>query len=86
MMLTQFNIEYKLRTMVNGQTLADFIVKCIAWDPELTRLSMLKELWWELATDDALGNKGCGGGGSVLDLLGRIQTLSCLNFHLQPDQ
>lgn len=30
MMLTQFNIEYRPRTAIQGQALADFIVECMA--------------------------------------------------------
>lgn len=61
-MLTQFNIEYRLRTAIKGQALADFSVECTARDPELRITNQLEEPWWTLSIDGASSKRGCGGG------------------------
>lgn len=62
MMLTQFSIEYKPRTAIKGQAMADFIVECTAREAEREETTRFEEPWWELSTDGAVGKKGCGGG------------------------
>ncbi|VFQ64835.1 unnamed protein product, partial [Cuscuta campestris] len=61
MMLTQFKIEYKPRTAIKGQALADFLVELTGLEPEAGP-SHTVEPWWDMAVDGASGPKGCGAG------------------------
>ncbi|VFQ77910.1 unnamed protein product [Cuscuta campestris] len=61
MMLTQFNIEYRPRSAIKGQALADFLVEMTGVTPDAP-VDKPTEQWWEMAVDGASGPKGYGGG------------------------
>ncbi|VFQ91505.1 unnamed protein product [Cuscuta campestris] len=61
MMLTQFNIEYRPRSAIKGQALADFLVEMTGLTPDLP-VNKPAEQWWEMAVDGASGPRGYGGG------------------------
>ncbi|VFQ77367.1 unnamed protein product [Cuscuta campestris] len=60
MMLTQFNIEYRPRSAIKGQALADFLVEMTGLTPDLP-VNKPTEQWWEMAVDGASGPRGYGG-------------------------
>ncbi|VFQ70305.1 unnamed protein product [Cuscuta campestris] len=57
----EFKIEYKPRTAIKGQALADFLVELTGLEPEAGPSHMV-EPWWDMAVDGASGPKGCGAG------------------------
>ncbi|VFQ62002.1 unnamed protein product [Cuscuta campestris] len=61
MMLTQFRIEYRPRSAIKGQALADFLVEMTGLTPDLP-VNKPTEQWWEMAVDGASGPRGYGGG------------------------
>ncbi|VFQ64914.1 unnamed protein product [Cuscuta campestris] len=61
MMLTQFHIEYRPRSAIKGQALADFLVEMTGLTPDLP-VNKPTEQWWEMAVDGASGPRGYGGG------------------------
>ncbi|VFQ80773.1 unnamed protein product [Cuscuta campestris] len=61
MMLTQFHIEYRPRSAIKGQALADFVVEMTGLTPDLP-VNKPTEQWWEMAVDGASGPRGYGGG------------------------
>ncbi|VFQ98945.1 unnamed protein product [Cuscuta campestris] len=61
MMLTQFHIEYRPRSAIKGQALADFLVEMTCLTPDLP-VNKPTEQWWEMAVDGASGPRGYGGG------------------------
>ncbi|VFQ83483.1 unnamed protein product [Cuscuta campestris] len=61
MMLTQFNIEYRPRSAIKGQALADFLVEMTGITPD-EPVNKPTEQWWEMAVDGASGPNGYGGG------------------------
>ncbi|VFQ84430.1 unnamed protein product [Cuscuta campestris] len=61
MMLTQFNIEYRPRSAIKGQVLADFLVEMTSLTPN-SPVNQPIEQWWEMVVDGACGLKGYGGG------------------------
>ncbi|VFQ92987.1 unnamed protein product [Cuscuta campestris] len=61
MMLTQFNIEYRPRSAIKGQALADFLVEMTGITPDLP-VNKPTGQWWEMAVDGASGPRGYGGG------------------------
>ncbi|XP_063948153.1 uncharacterized protein LOC135152236 [Daucus carota subsp. sativus] len=75
--LGQFDLDYKPRTAIKGQALADFILEfpedgeesglLIKYDPDLPPQQAypkesIPELWWILHTDGAVNNEGAGAG------------------------
>ncbi|XP_019176170.1 PREDICTED: uncharacterized protein LOC109171572 [Ipomoea nil] len=62
LMLTQFALEYKPRSAIKGQALADFVVECTAREANPTTQPGPDDMWWELATDGSSGKRGAGGG------------------------
>ena len=75
--LGQFDLDYKPRTAIKGQALADFILEfpddgeesglLIKYDPNLPPQQAcpkenVPELWWILHTDGAVNNEGAGAG------------------------
>ncbi|VFQ87943.1 unnamed protein product [Cuscuta campestris] len=56
--IREFKIEYKPRTAINGQALADFLVELTGLEPEAGP-SHTVEPWWDMAVDGASGPKGC---------------------------
>ncbi|XP_019157296.1 PREDICTED: uncharacterized protein LOC109153863 [Ipomoea nil] len=62
MMLTQFAIEYKPRSAIKGQALADFVVECTAREAPTADQQVQDVSWWEVATDGSSSRKGSGGG------------------------
>ncbi|VFR01365.1 unnamed protein product [Cuscuta campestris] len=56
-----FKIEYKPRTAIKGQALADFLVELTGLEPKAGP-SHTVEPWWDMAVDGASGPKGCGAG------------------------
>ncbi|VFQ87959.1 unnamed protein product, partial [Cuscuta campestris] len=61
MMLTQFNIEYRPRTAIKGQAVADFLVEMTGHQEEEPARA-ITEPWWSMSVDGASGPKGYGGG------------------------
>ncbi|VFQ89994.1 unnamed protein product [Cuscuta campestris] len=61
MMLTQFNIEYRPRTAIKGQAVADFLVEMTGHQQEEPARA-ITEPWWSMSVDGASGPKGYGGG------------------------
>ncbi|VFQ74810.1 unnamed protein product [Cuscuta campestris] len=61
MMLTQIHIEYRPRSAIKGQALADFLVEMTGLTPDLP-VNKPTEQWWEMAVDGASGPRGYGGG------------------------
>ncbi|VFQ99526.1 unnamed protein product [Cuscuta campestris] len=61
MMLTQFNIEYRPRTVIKGQDVADFLVEMTGHQEEEPART-ITEPWWSMSVDGAAGPKGYGGG------------------------
>ncbi|VFQ78088.1 unnamed protein product [Cuscuta campestris] len=61
MMLTQFNIEYRRRTAIKGQAVADFLVEMTGVQEEEPARA-ITEPWWSMSVDGASGPKGYGGG------------------------
>ncbi|VFQ70931.1 unnamed protein product [Cuscuta campestris] len=61
MMLTQFNIEYRPRTAIKGQAVADFLVEMTGHKEE-EHEKVITESWWTMSVDGASGPKGYGGG------------------------
>ncbi|VFQ88657.1 unnamed protein product [Cuscuta campestris] len=61
MMLTQFNIEYRLRLAIKGQALADFLVEMTGLTPDLPVNKPIDQ-WWEMGVDGASGPRGYEGG------------------------
>ncbi|VFQ97169.1 unnamed protein product, partial [Cuscuta campestris] len=61
MMLTQFNIEYRPRTAIKGQAVADFLVEMTGHQEEEPART-ITEPWWSMSVDGAAGPKGYGGG------------------------
>ncbi|VFQ79620.1 unnamed protein product [Cuscuta campestris] len=61
MMLTQFNIEYRPRSAIKRQALADFLVEMTGITPDAP-VDKPTEQWWEMAVDGASGPRGYGGG------------------------
>ncbi|VFQ82225.1 unnamed protein product [Cuscuta campestris] len=59
--LLSFKIEYKPRTAIKGQALADFLVELTGLEAEVGP-SHTVESWWDMAVDGASGPKGCGAG------------------------
>ena len=60
--LSEFNIRYKLRTMVKGQILADFIMEFTSAEPiETTRLASDLPIW-RLSVDGAVNAHGSRAG------------------------
>ncbi|VFQ66040.1 unnamed protein product [Cuscuta campestris] len=60
MMLTQFNIEYRSRSAIKGQALANFLVEMTGLTPGLPA-NKPAEQWWEMAVGGASGPRGYGG-------------------------
>ncbi|VFQ79186.1 unnamed protein product [Cuscuta campestris] len=56
-----FKIEYKPRTAIKGQALADFLIELTGLEPEAGP-SHTVEPWWDMAVDGAFGPKGWGAG------------------------
>ncbi|VFQ74308.1 unnamed protein product [Cuscuta campestris] len=61
MMLTQLNIEYRPRSVIKGQSLADFLVEMTGLTLDLP-VNKPIEQWWEMAVDGASNPRGYGGG------------------------
>ncbi|VFQ66993.1 unnamed protein product [Cuscuta campestris] len=57
----EFNIEYRPRSAIKGQALADFLVEMTRLTPDLP-VTKPTEQWWEMAVDGASGPRGYGGG------------------------
>ncbi|XP_019184818.1 PREDICTED: uncharacterized protein LOC109179780 [Ipomoea nil] len=63
MELTQYGIEYALRTSIKAQAFADFIVECSAHPVESSLVEGPEAAkWWEIHTDGAASTRHCGGG------------------------
>ncbi|VFQ69336.1 unnamed protein product [Cuscuta campestris] len=61
MMLTQFNIEYRPRTAIKGQVVAEFLVEMTGHQEEEPARA-ITEPWWSMSVDGASRPKGYGGG------------------------
>ncbi|VFQ66018.1 unnamed protein product [Cuscuta campestris] len=55
------SVEYRPRSAIKGQALADFLVEMTGLALELP-INKPTEQWWEMAVDGASGPKGYGGG------------------------
>ncbi|XP_017239882.1 uncharacterized protein LOC108212672 [Daucus carota subsp. sativus] len=95
--LGQFDIDYKPRTAIKGQALADFILEfpedgensslLIKYDPDLpSQPEALKEdipeLWWIVHTDGAVNNDGAGAGIVLVSPEGH-RLLNAIHFTFQ---
>ena len=80
--LSEFDIRYKLRTVVKGQILADFIMEFTpAQSTEATQLALDLPIW-RLSIDGAANSQGSGVG-LILTSLDGIDTEYALRFGFQ---
>ncbi|VFQ74687.1 unnamed protein product [Cuscuta campestris] len=57
----EFKIDYKPRTAIKGQALADFLVELTGLEPKAGPSHTVKP-WWDMVVDGASRPKGCGAG------------------------
>ncbi|CAH9096527.1 unnamed protein product [Cuscuta europaea] len=62
LLIGQYEVDFKPRTTIKGQALADFIAECIARPSETKSESSMLDNWWEMYVDGASSTWGCGGG------------------------
>nr|XP_017221509.1 PREDICTED: uncharacterized protein LOC108198257 [Daucus carota subsp. sativus] len=95
--LGQFDIDYRPRTAIKGQALADFILEfsedgensglLIKYDPDLppqpdAPKEDIPELWWTVHTDGAVNNDGAGAGIVLVSPEGH-RLLNAIHFTFQ---
>ncbi|VFQ90237.1 unnamed protein product [Cuscuta campestris] len=61
--ISQYNVEFRPRPSIKGQTLADFQVECTAREMTRARVdTRVEDDWWVMSIDRSSGSRSCGAG------------------------